>query len=369
MPSRPDRQEARRARLLWLAVFASTLTLYVMTLPPSVLPGDSGELIAASHTLSIAHPPGYPLYLLIGKVFASFVAVGSVAYRYNLLSAVLAAATAALVFATMLRLRVSRLAALGAVLILATLESVWFQATAAEVYALNGFLTVLLVYLGLSGERYGERAPLLLGLVGGLAIAHHLTLVWPLAAALLIFGLAAPVRPRPATWLMAGCMLILGLSTWLYIPVRAHGMPPLSWGATDNLSGTLAHVTAQGYRWRLRALAPGSTALALVGYCRVLANACGIPLLSLAGIGVAAGARPSRASAAAAAGLALLVGLYGFHYAAYNIPDIESHIFPARATLSAAVMAGALWPGPRSKYEIGEHSTSMSGHSSTRRSA
>ena len=58
-------------------VFIITLALYVATLPPSILPGDSGELIAASYTLSIAHPPGYPLYLMLGKLFASAVVWGS----------------------------------------------------------------------------------------------------------------------------------------------------------------------------------------------------------------------------------------------------------------------------------------------------
>ena len=58
-------------------VFALSLALYIMTLPATVLPGDGGGLIAASHTLSISHPPGNPLYLILGKVFASAAAWGT----------------------------------------------------------------------------------------------------------------------------------------------------------------------------------------------------------------------------------------------------------------------------------------------------
>ena len=325
---------ASRAWFLPLVIFAATLAIYVATLPPSVLPGDSGELIAVSHTLSIAHPPGYPLYVMLGKIFASIVAVGSVAYRYNLLSAVLAAATAALGFGIMRRLGVGRLPALAVTLVLATLEAYWFQATAAEVYALNGFFAALLLYLAFSGRPYGDRTVLLLGFVGGLAISHHLSLAYPLVVALVIFGLTSPIRPRPVTWLVSGFMLALGLTIWLYIPIRAHLGPPITWGATDTISGFLSHITAQTYRWRLRALEPWPRTLDFLGYFKVLAKTCGIPLISLGSIGLAAGLRRWRETV----GLLLLVVLYGFHYAAYNIPDIETHVLPA--ALAVAILAG-----------------------------
>ena len=336
-----DSEGKRSSRSGWAfvaVILAATLSLYVVTLPPSVLPGDSGELIAASHTLSVAHPPGYPLYLMLGKVFASIVAVGSVAYRYNLLSAVLAAVTAALGFGVLRRLGVGRWPALAVMLVAATLQAYWFQATAAEVYALNGCFTALLLYLAVSaahgGRRRGERTLLLVGLVGGLAVSHHLTLGYPLAAALVVFVLAAPERPRPAVWLVSGLMFLLGLTTWLYVPVRAHAGAPLSWGATDTLAGFVSHVTAQGYSWRLRAFQPGARALGFLAYFKVLALSCGIPLVSLAAVGVAAGLRRWRVSL----GLWLVVVFYGIHYAAYDIPDIEGHIFPA--ILAAALLAG-----------------------------
>jgi hypothetical protein len=75
---------------LWDAsLLAIALALYVTTLAPSVLPGDSGEFQFAVPTLGIPHPTGYPLYLVLGKLL-SLVPVGSIAYRLNLLSAIAA---------------------------------------------------------------------------------------------------------------------------------------------------------------------------------------------------------------------------------------------------------------------------------------
>src|SRR4051812_34333959 len=63
------------------------LLIYGVTLCPSVGGGDSGELATVAYTLGIAHPPGYPLYTLFGKLFTTL-PFGTVAWRVNLFSAV-----------------------------------------------------------------------------------------------------------------------------------------------------------------------------------------------------------------------------------------------------------------------------------------
>ncbi len=78
-------------------VFLTTFAVYLRTLCPSVYVGDSGELIAAAYTLGIPHPPGYPIYCLVGKLF-SYIPVGSIAYRLNIMSAFFASATCAMLY-------------------------------------------------------------------------------------------------------------------------------------------------------------------------------------------------------------------------------------------------------------------------------
>lgn len=322
-------------RRLWpIAVLLATLVIYVVTLPPEVLPGDSGELIAASHTLSIAHPPGYPLYLLLGKIFASLVSVGSIAYRYNLFSAVVASIASTLVFLILTRLGVWRPVGFGVTLGLATLGSFWLEATGAEVYALNALFTALLLYLALMAVRYGQRAVLLLALVAGLALSHHLSLVYSIAGALGVLMLGSRVVPQARTVVVSAFFLALGVTVWLYIPIRAHLGPPLMWGDTGTLDGFLAHIAAQGYQWRLRAFEVGPRLLDLVDFFRTSAACCGLPLTLLACLGVALNCRRQPALW----GLLLLIALFAVHYSVYSIPDIASHIFPA--FLAIGVLAG-----------------------------
>ena len=316
------------------AVFVATLIVYIATLPPDILPGDSGELVAASYTLSIGHPPGFPLFLMLGKIFSSAVAVGSVAYRYNLLSAVMASATAAITLLILVRVGVGLLLGSLVAFGLATLGSYWLQATTGDVYTLNGLFTALLLYIALAGKRHGARALLVLAFVGGLAISHHLTLVYALASALLILMLRTEARPQPKTVALSVFLFLLGLSVWLYIPIRSNQAPPLSWGDTSSLHGFLNHVTAQTYRWRLRTFDVGHRLADLARYFKVLSHASGLPLALLACLGIFLNLRRPRLIG----GFLLLIGFYAAHYVVYNIPDIDSHIFPALiavATLAA----------------------------------
>ncbi len=87
-------------------LFFISFVVYLKTLCPTVYVGDSGELIAAVYTLGIAHPPGYPLYCLLGKLF-TFLPFGSIAFRVNLMSAFFASLTIVLVYLVVLKIQVN----------------------------------------------------------------------------------------------------------------------------------------------------------------------------------------------------------------------------------------------------------------------
>jgi tetratricopeptide (TPR) repeat protein len=321
-------------RVYPVLVFAIAAAIYVATLPKALLPGDSGELIAASRTLSIAHPPGYPLYVMTGKVVSSLLPWGSIAYRYNLLSALIISATIALVYVILKHLRVSTLVALATALGLGTLESFWLQATMAEVYALNALFTALLLYIALLSKRYGERSLVLLAFVGGLALSHHLSLVYPLVCALGVIVVRQRTVLRPRTFVVAVLLGLIGLSTWLYIPVRATLGPPLVWGRTDTLGGFISHITAQGYRWRLRDIAVAARAVDFARFFVVAAGQAGMAFIAAGLIGAVVRIRRFPM----VGGCVVMVLLFAVHFAMYNIPDIESHIFPA--LIAWGVLAG-----------------------------
>jgi tetratricopeptide (TPR) repeat protein len=323
-----------KERWIPAGVFVLGMILYVVTLPPTILPGDSGELIAASRTLSVAHPPGYPLYLLIGKLFSSFVGLGSVAYRYNLLSAVVASATVALVYSLLRGLGVHRVLAIGISLGLASQEAYWLQSTAAEVYPLNAFFAALLLYVALLGRKYAAGAFLLLGYLGGLAVSHHLTLVYALLSAVIFVVLYLKILPRPGTLVLGAFLFLIGLTAWVYIPIRASLKPPLAWGDTDTLGGFVSHVLAHRYAWRLKSFDFIQRVGDFFRFFRFAAGQTGILLGVLAVAGLALHFRKF----AFIAGFVCLILFYAFHYATYNIPDIEGHIVPF--LIGAAILAG-----------------------------
>src|SRR5438552_3679889 len=89
--------------LLGIVVTLFAGALYVLTLAPSVMPGDYAEFQMASAVLGVPHPTGYPLYTLLGKLF-TLLPFGDVAYRVNLSSAVYMAGATGVLYALALKL-------------------------------------------------------------------------------------------------------------------------------------------------------------------------------------------------------------------------------------------------------------------------
>src|SRR5688572_1692281 len=92
-----------RSRGAWTFIGAAlvalaALAVYLRTLAPSIVLGDSPELTAAAYLAGVPHPTGYPLYMILGHLFIRLCPLGSVAYRMNLLSALAAAAAVGLVY-------------------------------------------------------------------------------------------------------------------------------------------------------------------------------------------------------------------------------------------------------------------------------
>jgi hypothetical protein len=97
----PSPSKGRRLTVgVFVSLFLFSLSTYLATLAPSITwrhdGADGGDLITAAYTLGIPHPTGYPLYVLLARLF-TFLPWGGIAYRVNLMSAFFAAATVPLV--------------------------------------------------------------------------------------------------------------------------------------------------------------------------------------------------------------------------------------------------------------------------------
>ncbi|PKO19048.1 MAG: hypothetical protein CVU39_00420 [Chloroflexi bacterium HGW-Chloroflexi-10] len=216
-----------------LAVLAALagLALYIRTLAPGLLLGDSGEFQTLAYTLGMTHPTGYPLYILLARVF-TLLPLGDLAWRVNLFSAVLAAATLACVYLIVQLLVGRRLASLSAAFSLAVMPLFWFYAVIAELYIPASFLTALIV-LFLLLWRQQERPWMLFvtGLLGGLSLAVHSTvaLAAPAIGVYLLTSGKIKKAWRPA---LAGALSGLVLSLAAFFVIDRMNTPGTYYDAT-----------------------------------------------------------------------------------------------------------------------------------------
>ncbi|MFQ5854599.1 MAG: DUF2723 domain-containing protein [Anaerolineae bacterium] len=146
-----------REALLALSAVILPAIVYLRTMPPTVYGLDSAELSVGAYALGLVHAPGYPLYLLLGKLF-TFLPVGDVGFRLNLMSAVFGIVTILLVYVIARRLTGQPLAALAAALFLAFSWYFWTDAIIAEVYTLQAAFTTGLLWLLLVWRERREPA-------------------------------------------------------------------------------------------------------------------------------------------------------------------------------------------------------------------
>ncbi len=268
-------------RITFAIVFAIAAAAYVPTACRTIGFVDRGEFAAVAATLGIAHPTGYPTITLLGHAVVRLSPLRPVV-ALNLLAALLAAAGVAflaLAFERAIarleppraagddRSPAARAALAGtAALLTATTTVVWKQANGFEVYsfhlALAGFVWWrFLCWLDAidaareSGAGGAGRAGAVFALALGVSFTNHL-MTGLLAPGLLAAYFATERRwPRAVLDLLPMVpWFVLGLTPYLYLPLRSVAHPALDWGAPETLPRLWAHVTGAEYRgW----LAPG----------------------------------------------------------------------------------------------------------------
>jgi tetratricopeptide (TPR) repeat protein len=349
--------DARTARIAAAVVFAVALAAYALTLAPTVTLVDSGELIVAARGLGVAHPPGFPLYVLLGHA-ASRVPLGNVAQRLNALSALCAAAAAAalaLVTRQALRERadgtedrggwISATPALTAGLLLAFSRTVWAYATVTEVYTLSTLAVVVLIGLALRARAAGTAAALAaLAAAYGLATGtHHVTIA--LAGPALLALAWRPLRARGSPRLVAALAavgVLCALAAYAYLPWAAARDRFPNWGDPRTLERLWWHVSGRQYQVYL------SPSLAGMGqeaqaYGRALLREFGpawFPAaLALAALGFRAAWTRSRAVCAALCALVALDLAYALLYTIAE--DKDAYYLPSVVALCLAAGLGA----------------------------
>src|SRR6266536_584811 len=213
-PIELDRRDLQVSALATLLAYAA----YLLTLSRGVLGGDAGELQFVPPILSLTHPTGYPFQVLLHFIW-SFVPIGSVAYRLNLLDAAIAAAAVGVVTLLTRIIGAARPGALFAGLSLAFGELWWSQAVRGDKYTLNGLFLALVLLLFFRWRQQPSQSRLnLLALVYGLSLTHHRGMLL-VAPALAVGLILAGWRPSASRALLAPIVLVLApLLLYAYVP-------------------------------------------------------------------------------------------------------------------------------------------------------
>ncbi len=219
--------------------------VYFATLCPTIPEGDGGQLTAAAYNWGVAHPPGYPIYMVLAKFF-TMIPYGSVAARVNLLSAACSAAASALLFLTMRHWTKSQWAGIASAGLFAFSPLVWRYAVISELFALNNVFVIALFYLFLRFHQTRLNHYALIGaFVFGLGLAHLQTILFfglPIA-----FFVLSASRERLKLFLRMCLAVFLGLLPYAYLPFSASLSPLVTWGDGGSLSGFFAHILRSDY--------------------------------------------------------------------------------------------------------------------------
>src|SRR5437667_1057021 len=305
-------------------VFLAALLLYSWTLAPTVTLVDSGELIVAAHGLGVAHPPGFPLWVILAHL-ASLLPFGNVAARINFSSAVFASLACAMLTLVVAELimtasslaapkRTSKTAhqrrkvgdstgggllmfapAVGAGLLMAFSRTLWSYATITEVYALNALLILVVFFLMVRWRRRiletqktkSEQVTIHDGwlytaaFVFGLALGvHHVTVGLTLPAVAAIVYRTQGVKFFTSRRLLYAALISIGglLAVYAYLPLAASRSPVMNWGNPRSLQEIWWHITGRQYRVFF-VFSPAIMGAQFVEFCRMLSREFGFPWL------------------------------------------------------------------------------------------
>jgi len=275
-------------RILALFVFIISFLVYFDTMAPSVSYWDCGEFIAVSYTLGVPHPPGSPLFLLLGRIASMLPINEDIAFRVNILSPLSSAFAVFFLYLIIVQvvnnwrgaLNSNRdaLIAFGAGLVgsltFAFTDSHWFNAVEAEVYSFSTFFTAIVVWLILlwnekADERGHERYILIIAYMIGLATGLHLLnlLTLPFIALIIYF------RKYRFEW--KTFTITMGITAFVFFLIHnviIKGMPKIADSIGVALTGLLIlgifglTIWMISNKKKLISVALSSMVLVLIGY-------------------------------------------------------------------------------------------------------
>lgn len=235
-------------RIDLLVILIGSLILYGCNAARGIYPGDAGDLVTAAVTHGVPHPPGYPLYTLIGALLNS-IPVMTPAWRLAWVSIVPHVMTLLLVYLFVYRLTKARMPSFVAASVLAGNYLFFLYSTTPEVFALLDVFVVGILVLGMRLQKeWDARVFWISCAVIGLSLAHHPLIV------LMLPSFVYLVRPgfarfhKSARFIMVSIVsFVSGLVPYLYVVAAARGTSPINWDRPTTLPRFIQLVTRTDY--------------------------------------------------------------------------------------------------------------------------
>ncbi|HPZ10055.1 MAG TPA: DUF2723 domain-containing protein [Candidatus Eremiobacteraeota bacterium] len=252
--------EKHKFNIIYPAIsFFIPFILYIIFLCPTIAGGDSPELITAAYVMGVPHPPGYPLYTIMGKLFTC-IPFYSIAWRVNLMSAFLDSCCCLLVFLSLNKITRDPASSLCGSISLACSRFFWHYSEVAEVFALNNFFASLLIYIlicwrekilnaqAVSGVRGATGYLYLFSFCYGLSLTNHHTMIL-LFPAFLFFILyyRRNFFLNLKVLLPSFLLFLTGLLPYIYLPLAAMREPPMNWMNPVNSKNFKAIILRENY--------------------------------------------------------------------------------------------------------------------------
>ena len=322
--------------------FVIPLVFYLLTLCPTVFWIDSGELIASAHSLGIAHPTGYPLYVILGRLFSLF-PVGEVGARLSFLSAVSGAFSSLFVYLSSMKLTGRASVSLMCALTTAFSLHMWDLSNTAEVYSLGVlFVAVAVFFLIRLSAKMDTSDLYLLAFLLGLGMTNHLTLGIMVPAVVLVVCSAAGSLKRPVPVVLATVLFlfVLGLTLYLYIPIRAFHDPAMNWGDPRSLDDLLRTVSLSSHSGYFFTRSFSHVLIMLGGVRDFYLKGFGLPATLLSAAGIIIMLRKRRTLAVALVLPVLILTFFVINFGSGRKMAEEQQAFYLSSTVFGALFLG-----------------------------
>lgn len=244
-------------KLTITAALIFVLCVFISTACPTIYIGDSGETCAAGFTLGIGHPPGYPLYTLISKIF-SLIPLGDIAFRVNLLA--VCSGTAAVLFIFLLAVefiiyigvkgRFVWISALSAAIGFAFSGTFWFECLHAKggIYTLAIMMTAASVYFVMKFYNKGSPKYMYMAIyTAGFLPLIHLTTSLVLFLIIYLIWLREN-RIKKVNMLFLMILFVIAIVTpVLYLIIRALSDAQIRWADINSIPGVIGLIMRKSY--------------------------------------------------------------------------------------------------------------------------